>query len=78
MWSRGSGGRGQTERMDNERLVLTVEEAAQLLGISRGLAYEAVRQGQIPSIRLGRRVLVPRARLLALLDAPEPVETPAA
>jgi excisionase family DNA binding protein len=48
---------------------LTVEQAAQLLGISRGLAYQAAREGEIPTIRLGRRVLVPRARLLELVGA---------
>nr|MDA8398336.1 helix-turn-helix domain-containing protein [Actinomycetota bacterium] len=45
------------------RLTLTVEEAAATLGISRAFAYEAVRRGEIPSIRIGRRVLVPRAAL---------------
>jgi excisionase family DNA binding protein len=50
------------------RLTLTVEEAAAALGISRAFAYEAVRRGEIPSIRIGRRVLVPRAALGKLLD----------
>ena len=50
-----------------ERLTLTVEEAAALLGLSRGSAYEAVRRGDIPTIRLGRRILAPRARLLELV-----------
>ena len=45
------------------RLSLTVEEAAEALGISRGLAYEAVRLGQIPSVRIGRRILIPRKAL---------------
>ena len=45
------------------RLVLTVADAARLLGISRGLAYEAVRVGQIPSVRIGRRILIPRRAL---------------
>ena len=48
-----------------ERLTLTVAEAARLLGISRGACYEAIRVGQVPSIRIGRRVLVPRARFEA-------------
>lgn len=52
-------------------LVLTVEEAAELLGISRGLAYELVRRGDLPSIRLGRRLVVPRRRLLALVEGSE-------
>lgn len=36
----------------------TVEEAAEVLQISRNSAYEAVKKGQIPSIRVGRRILV--------------------
>ena len=55
----------------DDRLILTVEEAAGLLGISRGLAYEAVRTGQIPSISIGRRRLVARAALERLLDQHE-------
>lgn len=54
------------------RLAITVEEAGQLLGIGRGLAYEMVRQGQIPSLRLGRRVVVPVAGLERLLAAAAP------
>ena len=50
-----------------ERLTYTVDEAAQLLGISRNSAYEAVRRGEIPTIRLGRRILVPRNRLEEVL-----------
>lgn len=46
---------------------LTVEEAAAVLGISRGLAYEGVREGTIPSLRIGRRLLVPRKALDRLL-----------
>jgi excisionase family DNA binding protein len=51
-----------------ERLTLSVPEAARLLGVSRMSAYSAVREGTIPSIRIGRRVLVPRAALDRLLD----------
>ncbi len=50
-----------------DRLTLTVEEAAARLGISRASAYEAVRRGEIPSIRIGRRVLVPKASLARLV-----------
>ena len=50
------------------KLTLTVEEAAKLLGISRGLAYGMVRVGKIPSVRFGRRILVPRRTLERLLD----------
>jgi excisionase family DNA binding protein len=55
-----------------DRLVLTVEEAATLLGISRAFAYEAVNRGEIPSIRIGRRILVPKAALQRLLGASQP------
>ena len=50
-----------------ERLVFTVEEAGRLLGVSRTTAYECVRTRQLPSIRLGRRIVVPRAAIEALL-----------
>lgn len=53
---------------DDNRLTLTVEETARLLGISRSTAYECVRTGEIPSVNFGRRVLVPRSRLEELLD----------
>ncbi|TVP66081.1 MAG: DNA-binding protein [Nitriliruptor sp.] len=48
-------------------LTLSVEEAGRLLGISRGAAYRAAGRGQIPTIRVGRRLLVPTARLHQLL-----------
>ena len=44
----------------SEPLLLTVREAAKLLRISRNLAYELVAQGRLPSIYLGRRILIPR------------------
>jgi excisionase family DNA binding protein len=50
---------------------LTVEEAARLLGVSRGVGYEAARTGELPTIRLGRRIVVPTAKLLALLGIEE-------
>lgn len=62
------------EEPSTERLTLTVDEAAALLRISRCSAYEAVRRGEIPSVRMGRRVLIPTARLLALLGAGETKE----
>ncbi len=47
--------------MNEERTVLTVPEVARLLRIGRNLAYELVARGDIPSRRLGRRIVVPRA-----------------
>jgi excisionase family DNA binding protein len=54
------------------RMTLTVEEAARVLGIGRTLAFEMVRAGQLPVIRLGRRVLVPRPALERLLAGDDP------
>jgi excisionase family DNA binding protein len=51
-----------------DRLVYSVEEAAKLLGISRSLAYEAVHRGEVPSMRIGRRILVPKAALKRYLS----------
>jgi DNA binding domain, excisionase family len=42
------------------RSLLTVEETAALLRIGRNTCYELLRQGQIPHIRLGRLIRVPR------------------
>ena len=50
------------------RLTLTVEEAGQLLGVSRSYAYELVRQGALPCMRLGRRIVIPVRALDALID----------
>lgn len=47
--------------------VLTVEQAASVLAVARGTAYEAVRAGQIPSVRIGRCIRVPRQALERLL-----------
>jgi excisionase family DNA binding protein len=56
-----------------ERLVYTVAEAGELLGISRAFAYELVARGELPVICLGRRRLVPKAALLALVaQGPDP------
>lgn len=64
-----------------ERMTVTVEEAAQLLGIGRSTAYLAVKSGDLPTIRLGRRLLVPRAqidRMLGVNDERPEAGTPGA
>jgi excisionase family DNA binding protein len=50
-----------------ERLTYTVEEAGEILGLGRGLAYKLARGGELPVIKLGNRLLVPRAALQRLL-----------
>lgn len=50
-----------------KRLALTPTEAAKLLGMGRRAMYEAIRTGQIPSIRFGRRIFIPLAALMRIL-----------
>jgi excisionase family DNA binding protein len=53
-----------------ERLVLTVEETARILGISRGTAYVLANNGSIPAIRISkRRIIVPRKALEDFLSS---------
>lgn len=55
---------------------ITVEQAAELLGVSRSSGYRAAAVGEIPTIRIGRRLLVPTGKLFDLLGfvVPSPVE----
>lgn len=55
-------------------LVLTVEETARVLRVSRGACYELVRTGRVPAVRLGRTLRIPRAALLALLAEVGPTD----
>jgi excisionase family DNA binding protein len=50
-----------------DRPTMSVMEAAGLLGVSREAAYDGVRRGDIPSIRVGRAIRVPTAKLAAML-----------
>ena len=47
--------------------ILSVEDVSVRLGIGKHLAYAAVREGKIPSIRIGQRWLIPRAAFERLL-----------
>jgi excisionase family DNA binding protein len=53
--------------MDTERQVYSVTEAGRVLGLSKNSAYEAVRKGQIPSIRIGGKLIVPKLALDRML-----------
>lgn len=50
------------------RLAVSVPEAARLLGISRNTAYKAAQTGELPAVRIGRRLVVPVSRLMELLE----------
>ena len=52
-----------------KKLTGTVEESAEVLGISRNSAYEGVKEGQIPSIRVGKRIVVLWGPLMRKLGA---------
>ncbi len=65
-----------TELEQPSRLVYTVDEVAVLFGISRNNAYEAVRQGAIPSFKIGRRILIPKSRLDAMLAGSKEPDDP--
>ena len=43
----------------NDRKTLTVDEFAKILGIGRGTAYAAIKRGEIPHLRIGRRIVIP-------------------
>jgi excisionase family DNA binding protein len=62
--------------METERLTLTIEETAKLLGIGRQLAYDKAKTGEIPVIKIGRRLLVPRCALERLLEQGQVVSPP--
>ena len=49
------------------KATLSVEEVGEVLGIGRSLAYQGVRDGSIPSLRIGRRLVVPAVALSDLL-----------
>jgi len=52
-----------------KQLTMTIEEAARVLRISRSLAYELARRGELPGVlRLGHRFIVSRSQLLKILD----------
>ena len=55
-------------RGEGDRRVWTVTEVAVLLGISRAHAYNLVAQGEIPHLRLGRRIVVPKVAVDELLS----------
>ena len=50
------------------RRTYTVEEAARLLGIGRNHAYEAAKRGEIPCIKIGKRIVVPKAAIDRMLE----------
>jgi excisionase family DNA binding protein len=54
--------------MNNDCLAYSIPQAGKLLGYSRNTAYDAARRGELPTIRLGHKIRVPKAALERLLD----------
>lgn len=61
-----------------ERETQSVAEVAARLGVHENTIRNWVRSGEVPAVRLGRRVLVPRVVIDRLLDRPEPASAGAA
>jgi excisionase family DNA binding protein len=66
----GNHERHKMKRSDasEERLTYDIEEVARLLGVGRNQAYESARRGDFPTIRIGKRLLAPKAGIKKLLD----------
>jgi excisionase family DNA binding protein len=59
---------------DLAQRVLSVDEAGRVLGVGRSTMYGAIRRGQVPALRIGRRIVVPGAALVRLLETATPLE----
>ena len=67
--SSGGGRRGLPRYATiDRRLCVTVPEAAEMMGISRNFAYQLVKEGKLPSLRFGKRILIPRVALEKMLE----------
>ena len=56
------------EKDSNDSLVLTAGETAKMLRLSKTTVYDQIWQGSIPSIRMGKRILIPRVALMRKLE----------
>jgi excisionase family DNA binding protein len=52
----------------SDRLTLTAREASQLLGLSRTSVYQGISTGEIPHVKVGKRILIPKVALEKLLS----------
>lgn len=57
--------------MESAKLTLTVPEAAKLLGLSRQLGYQMVREGKLPAIRFAGRWVVSKHGIAKMLEEAE-------
>lgn len=52
----------------DKRITLDVADAAELLGLGRNTTYDLVRSGRLRSVRVGRRLVIPRSEIDAFLE----------
>jgi excisionase family DNA binding protein len=67
-------GRADSPRLEDLPDVMTVKQCSQVFHVSPGLIYSEARQRHLPSVRLGRRLLIPKSGLLRWLDGGPPAE----
>jgi excisionase family DNA binding protein len=76
-WSNGRPNQGQltyagvangSDQPPNQSLLVTVEEAARLLGVGRTTMFELIGRGEVKSVRLGRRRLIARKSLESFVE----------
>ena len=69
--------RQEPEHLDNSipqqsspgtKMTLSVREAAEMIGISKPKMYELIREGEIPSIHVGKKIVIARQALLDWLS----------
>jgi excisionase family DNA binding protein len=57
-----------TESSGDKRLVYDVPEAGEMLGLTRNASYEAAKRGDIPTIRIGKLIRVPKLAFHQMLE----------
>jgi excisionase family DNA binding protein len=60
----------------SEKLTYSIRETAQVLGLSRNSVYQGCLKGEIPSVRIGKRILVPKGALLRILEMTKNDDSP--
>lgn len=55
--------------MNDEKLTYTPKEVTQVLGVSLTTVFKLIKQKEIPTIRIGRKVLIPKGKLKDWLDS---------
>ena len=54
-------------KLAENRIALSVEETAKVLGLARSTVFDSIKRGEIPVVRIGRRMLVPIPGLARML-----------